>query len=199
MRYYIYYKFVSDKIILNDEQTEVAKNNWSKYLKVNQKNTHYISYLMKKYFSGSAEIKYNQYNKPVIENGFFNISHYHNLCVGVFDRHHDIGIDVIHLERKIHQKFEKKIFNDSESKDIRQFSRKEAYLKMIGKGVLTSVRLLDIKIVDGIIYYKGNPEPYNIFETILGSYFICIVGTFHPTTTLFKLKEFNDAAIDDVI
>ncbi len=30
---HIYYKFVSDENILNNEQTEVAKHNWSKYYK----------------------------------------------------------------------------------------------------------------------------------------------------------------------
>lgn len=186
---HIYYKFVSDKTIESTEIVENENNCWSKYLKINDKNTHYISYHMKKFFAGPNEIKYNQYKKPIIDNGFFNISHDNNLCVGVFDCDNHIGIDVIHLERKLHDGNNKKMFNDSESKDIRQFSRKEAYLKMIGKGIFL-VNLLDIQIVDGIIYNKGKAEPYNMFETTLDNYFICIVGIFHPETD-FILKEFH--------
>jgi hypothetical protein len=185
---HVYYKFVSDEI-LNNEQTEVAKNNWSKYYKITDKNTHYISYQMKKYFAGPYEIKYNQYKKPIIENGFFNISHDNKLCVGVFDFNHDIGIDVMHLERKSPSSYSK-ICNNSEPKDIRQFSRKEAYIKMIGKGIF-AINLLDIVIRDGKIYYKGILEPYNIFETMLDNYFICIVGIFNPIDFIFK--EFDDA------
>jgi phosphopantetheinyl transferase len=187
---HVYYKFVSDETILNNEQTEVANNNWSKYYKINDKNTHYISYQMKKHFAGPYEIKYNKYKKPIIENGFFNISHDNKLCVGVFDCEHDIGIDVMHLERKLHDNHVKKIFNDSEPKDIRQFSLKEAYIKMIGKGIF-DINLLDVVIRDGKIYYKCSAEPYNIFETMLDNYFICIVGIFNPID--FILKEFDDA------
>lgn len=188
---HIYYKFVSDETILNNEQTEVAKHNWSKYYKITDKNTHYISYQMKKCFAGPYEITYNQYKKPMIENGFFNTSHDNKLCVGVFDCDHDIGIDVMHIERKL-SSYGTKIFNESESKDICQFSRKEAYIKMIGKGIF-AINLLDIIIKDGKIYYKGHLEPYNIFETIFDNYFICIVGIFNPTD--FILKEFDDAVV----
>jgi hypothetical protein len=62
---HIYFKFISDDFILNNEQTELAKNKWLKYYSVRNKNTHYISYLMQKYFAGSQEIKYNTYKKYI--------------------------------------------------------------------------------------------------------------------------------------
>ena len=182
----VYFKFVPDNIILNNDETETAKTNWSKYNNINNKNTHFVSYLMKKHFAGPNEIKYNGYKKPIIDNGFFNISHDKNLCVGVFDDEHDIGIDVIDVNRRFHSvDIYKKIFNDAESKDIFQFCRKEAYIKMIGKGIGAGA-LLDIEIIDGIIYYKGKMEPYDIFEKSFNDYFICIVGKFNPTEFIFK-------------
>ena len=54
---HVYYSFVSDKTI---EQTEIVENEnncWSKYLKINDKNTHYISYHMKKFFAGPLHTK----------------------------------------------------------------------------------------------------------------------------------------------
>ena len=143
---------------------------------------------MKKFFAGSHEIKYDTYKKPIIDNGFFNISHDKNLCVGVFDDKHDIGIDVMCVHRGISSALCKKIFNDDESKDIFQFCRKEAYTKMTGTGIFHT-KLLDIKIIDGKIYYKGTLEPYDIFETIFNNYFICVVGKFNPGE--FILKEFK--------
>jgi hypothetical protein len=184
----IYFKFVPDNYILNNESTELAKNNWLKYNSITNKNTHYISYLMKKQFAGSHEIKYNEYKKPIIDNGFFSISHDKNLCVGVFHDKYDIGIDVINVHRTISSGSCKKIFNHHEPKDIFQFSRKEAYIKMLGKSVFTFT-LSDIKIIDGVIYYKDEKEPYNIFETLFNDYFICIVGNFHPNEFVFTEFE----------
>lgn len=185
----IYFKFVPEDKILNNDSTELAQMKWLKYTKINDKNTHYISYLMKKHFAGPHEIKYNQYKKPIIDNGFFNISHDKNLCVGVFHNEYDIGIDVIHIHRKISYEVCKKIFNDDECKDIFQFSRKEAYIKMIGKTVFNRKLLLDIKIINGIVYYKDNIQPYNVFETFFNDYFICVIGKFNPTEFIFKEFE----------
>jgi hypothetical protein len=184
----IYFKIVSDNVILNDDPTELAKDNWLKYNNISKKNTHYISYLMKKYFAGPNEIKYNEYKKPMIDHGFFNISHDKNLCVGVFHNQYDIGIDVMHIHHNISSRLCKKIFNDDEPKDIFQFSRKEAYIKMIGKSVL-NMKLSDIKIIDSVIYYKDKIEPYDIFETIFNDYFVCIVGKFNPSEFIFKEFE----------
>lgn len=185
----IYFKFVPDDAILNNDSTELAKNNWLKYNNIDAKNTHFISYLMKKQFARHNEIKYNQYKKPIIDNGFFNISHDKNLCVGVFDNEHDIGIDVININHRFHNVgIYNKIFNNNESKDIFQFSRKEAYIKMTGKGIF-NMKLLDINIIDGAIYYKGKLQPYNIFETIFNDYFVCIIGKFNPIEFIFKEFE----------
>ena len=186
----IYFKFVSDDSILNNDQTELAKNTWLKYNNIRNKNTHYISYLMKKHFinNSSHEIKYNTYKKPIIDSGFFNISHDGNLCVGIFDQNHNIGIDAIHVHRNISSRLCKKIFNDDEPKDIFQFSRKEAYIKLIGKTIF-SITFSDIKIMNGKIYYKGILEPYDIFETVFNEYFICVIGKFNPTEFIFKEFE----------
>lgn len=186
----IYFKFVPEDKILNNDSTELAEMNWLKYKNINAKNTHYISYLMKKHFAGPHEIKYNQYKKPIIDHGFFNISHDKNLCVGVFHDECDIGIDVIHTHRKISSELCKKIFNDNECKDVFQFSRKEAYIKMIGNTVFNTKLLSDIKIINGVIYYKDNIQPYDVFETIFNDYFICVIGKFNPTTE-FIFKEFQ--------
>lgn len=184
----IYFKFVPDNYILNNESTELAKTNWLKYNSVVNKNTHYISYLMKKHFAGPHEIKYNQYKKPITDHGFFNISHDKNLCVGVFHEKCDIGIDVIDVHRNISSGVCKKIFNHNEPKDIFQFSRKEAYIKMLGKSVFT-FKLSDIKINDGVIYYKDKREPYDIFETVFNDYFICIIGKFNSNEFIFTEFE----------
>jgi hypothetical protein len=59
---------------------------------------------------------------------------------------------------------------------------------MLGKSVFTFT-LSDIKIIDGVIYYKDEKEPYNIFETLFNDYFICIVGNFHPNEFVFTEFE----------
>ena len=187
----IHFTLVPDSAIINNEPTEIAKKNWLKYSDATNRNTHYISYLMKKQFAGSQEIKYNEHKKPIIDDGFFNISHDKNLCVGIFDDKHKIGIDVMHIDRRFRNiDIHKKIFNDNEPKDVLQFCRKEAYIKMIGFRAFHE-NLLDVNINNGKIYYKGNLEPYDIFETMFNNYFICIVGKFNPVEFVFKEFEFS--------
>jgi len=184
----IYYKFVPDNLLLDYQTNNLNIDTWSKYHNINDKNTHYISYLMKKYFANGQEIKYNKYNKPIIDYGYFNISHDNNLCVGIYDNDNSIGIDVIHINRKNNLSMLSNVFNESEPKDIFQFCRKEAYIKMIGKGLY--MNLLDIKILNNKIYYKNELQLYNIYETIINNYFICIIGVFNDQN--FNLIEFNN-------
>jgi len=189
---YIYYKFVPDNYVLSDNiLIPKSEKTWLKYQIVNDKNTHYISYLMKQFFAKSDtityEIKYNEYFKPIINNGFFNISHDHNLCVGIYDANTSIGIDVVYTKRNTDLSILKSVFNIDEPHDIYQFCRKEAYIKMIGKGLYMD--LLDVKIICGKIYFKNILEPYDIFETQIDDYFICVIGKFDQN--MIKLREFD--------
>lgn len=47
---------------------------------------------------------------------------------------------------------------------------------MIGMGLYMD--LLDINIKNNNIYYKNIEQSYNIFETSINEYFICIIGLF---------------------
>ena len=179
----IYYKFVP-----NDKQLNNCPNSfWSKYHNINDQNTHYISHLMKHFFAQGQEIKFNQYKKPMIDTGYFNVSHDNNLCVGVYDPNNSIGIDVVYIDKKINLSHLTNVFNIDESKDIYQFCRKEAYIKMIGMGLYMD--LLDVNIINNKIYYKNVEQPYNIYETKIDEYFICIIGSFDSNQ--FKLSEFD--------
>lgn len=60
---------------------------------------------------------------------------------------------------------------------------------MIGNTVFNTKLLSDIKIINGIIYYKDNIQPYNVFETFFNDYFICVIGKFNPTEFIFKEFE----------
>ncbi len=183
----IYYKFVPNNYSLDYITDDPLIDTWSKYHNFNDKNTHYISYLMKKYFAGSNEIKYNQYCKPIIDNGYFNISHDNNLCVGIYDNKYSIGIDVVYINRNIDLSHLTSVFNYDESNDIYQFCRKEAYIKMIGMGLYMDLK--DIKIIDNNIYYKNELQSYDIYEKTLEDYFICVIGKFDKNE--IELQEFE--------
>ena len=118
----------------------------------------------------SKTIYYNEYNKPYIDGIYFNISHSENLvyvCISDIE----CGIDVQVLGKNNLLKHKDKILSISELSQIavfdkirqeeyitRIFSRKEAYLKMLGTGITIEGlnTLVDRDVVDLIITDDNN-------------------------------------------
>ncbi|GAA0731487.1 hypothetical protein GCM10009430_43780 [Aquimarina litoralis] len=105
----------------------------------------------------------DSYGKPFIKNSNlnFNISHSGNTVVCIFS-HQDIGIDIEEIQHIEYTLFEN-VFSDQEMQKIEQYgvskfyeywTKKEAIIKAIGKGM--SIPLLDIKLEDNYSIYNGN-------------------------------------------
>lgn len=100
------------------------------------------------------EIQFNQYGKPYIEeNIHFNISHSNNFIVIIISKS-NCGIDVEMINnRQLSKRLVNKILSSNEKREIKNdedliklWTRKEAYLKKEGTGILLS------KLSDNIDY-----------------------------------------------
>lgn len=184
----IYYKIVSDKKKIDYNFIPMKDHfNFIKYYFVKDFNTHLISYLMKIKFAENNFIFFNEFGKPLIDNGYFNISHDELYCVGIFDKNNSIGIDIVYINKNINFNEFKNVFNDDECKNIFQWSKKEAFLKMLGLGI--TINLLDVKIINNKIYYKNILQNYEIYEKKIQDYYICVIGSWQHNEN-FILEEF---------
>ena len=184
----ILYKIVSEDKIISNLYPEFLK-----FINIFDANTHIISKLIKNYFANGQEIKYNQYKKPIIDNGYFNISHDFCCCVGIYDNK-PIGIDIINLKRNINIQNLESCFHPEETENfteidyLKLFSKKEAYIKAIGTGLYTN--LDRVKIINNVIYLDGVVTTYKIYETELHNYYISVVGLWNDSEN-FMFQEFN--------
>ena len=83
-----------------------------------------------------TKIKYNKFNKPYIDNIYYNIAHDNEMTICIVSDV-PVGVDIIYLKRK------------NKNIDKRSFAIKEAYIKMIGGSIL------NIKIINlDYIYFQ---------------------------------------------
>jgi 4'-phosphopantetheinyl transferase len=134
-----------------------------------------LSNVLKEYYDidiSCKTINHNEYKKPYIDGIHFNISHSGNL-VFVCVSNNECGIDVQIIGKSNLLKHKNKLLTDSEialldtyhsykKEEIitRLFSKKEAYLKMIGTGI-TKEGLYTIdntSVIDMIIADSNNTE-----------------------------------------
>ena len=95
------------------------------------------------------EIKESKYNKPYIENIYFNITHSHSI-VGVIISNEECGIDIELINNKLdHNLLSKKILSSTEYTEylksanqqeyiIMKWTQKEAHFKKVGTGIVRS-------------------------------------------------------------
>ena len=110
---------------------------------------------------GQINFIYNQYGKPLIDYDLkFNISHSADIIIFAFTLKNEIGIDIEFMKKNIKYKelikrfFSKKEIEDFLSLDEKYqkaaffngWSRKEAYIKAIGKGLSIPLDSFDVSI-----------------------------------------------------
>lgn len=130
----------------------------------------------------NLEIKYNKYNKPLINNIYFNISHSNEYAI-VATSNNKIGIDIEKI-RKVNiniinyfcTTLEKKYILNSNNhyKSLFEiFCLKEAYFKMLGTGI-TNLKEIEFKIIDNLI--TCNHPNLNIkLDYSINGYIIAII------------------------
>lgn len=128
-------------------------------------------------------IKLNEHNKPYLDNIYFNISHSKNLiCVVISNLECGIDIEYINYDKdykdiymKVLTKEEQDIYTTTANKPkyfTECFTKKEAYLKKLGLGIMLS-KLKDIYIsVDPIIIKDELNNEYSLSIDTCGEYII---------------------------
>ena len=141
------------------------------------------------------DIKYDVFNKPFINDNFhFSIAHSGDFVVCVAATEKSVGIDVEKI-KPIDVLLLKEIFTSEEWRilelknyDLNYFyflwTRKEAVLKAIGKGIFEEMGNIDV-LKDEIIY---EVQSYYIYDISLNSYFkIALAST---KKEIFEVREF---------
>lgn len=139
----VYVKQVNlDNIVIDFSEVNAERKNYINRLKGNRKIISYLSWLflkeivLKEYNLNVDELNlsYNEYNKPLFKEFFFNISHSNNvIAIGISNK--EIGVDVQLVSDSINflLKEVKKDLNKYELTKL--FSASEAYYKKIGTGL----------------------------------------------------------------
>lgn len=117
----------------------------SEYLKVKPEN---------------IKFTYNQYGKPFTDGIYFNISHSKDIIIFAFSKEIEVGIDIefmkdnIKYKQLINRFFSQNEINDFLSLDesfhqeafFNGWSRKEAYIKAVGKGLNIPLNSFDVSL-----------------------------------------------------
>ena len=133
-----YFKYLNDEELLKINNLE---NNADKANSL-------IGLLLVKAFSHNSEIKKNEYGKPYLLNNefYFNISH-SNEITAIAISNSNVGIDIE--------------FNQ-DNFDYKNWTIKESFFKLIGKGLSMNDENIDIK--DNIITYKNKDYFFNNYD-----------------------------------
>lgn len=115
---------------------------------------------------GELKFSYNAYGKPVLSGGGdlrFNMSHSHELAVVAVARDAELGVDVEHIRadfaseeiaRRYFSRREVETFDALPKEEqvaafFRCWTRKEAYIKAIGKGLSQALDCFDVTLAPG--------------------------------------------------
>jgi len=171
----IYYFVIPESESEIYDTNKVKDPNITKYRRVIDRNNHYVSFKMKEYFTRLGQkIYYNQYGKPMINDGNFNISHDGSMVVGMECRHKDVGIDVVELNRDVGVHMFQGIFCKDEEHTLQVFSMKEAIVKMMGTGLSTELNRIYIT-KNKEVYLDGKQVDCTLQTIVFGDYFIAVV------------------------
>lgn len=162
-------KFDYDLFIDNIEEDK--KESILKYKNENKKREKIASLvLLKKIFSlQNLDFSYGDLGKPYLKNSnfFFNVSHTKDALV-IVKGEKELGID-IEKERNIdsrkldllNKKVSTKALNSSEF--LKEWTIKESYLKLLGLGIGTNLKNINIDYENKKVFLKGYKEAF--FET----------------------------------
>ncbi len=151
--------FELEHIISNDERTRAARFHLSKHKTEYVASRIYLRMILGKYTGISPQLlrfEYNEYGKPTIADETnshlkFNLSHSHRFALYAFTRDQEIGVDFelinpLTVSEEIAVKaltaselllFKRLTTNERVEFFYKCWTRKEAYSKAIGKGLIT--------------------------------------------------------------
>jgi 4'-phosphopantetheinyl transferase len=136
---------------------------------------------------------YSPHHKPYLESANprllqFNLSHSHELAVFAFTLEHAIGIDTEKVQEASHESIALRYFSPQENRDLQQienrrrgfyrlWSRKEAIVKAVGKGLSIPLSSFSVSFNEGIETLELENEPWSLlslpihqdYETALAS------------------------------
>lgn len=131
----------------------------------------------------NLEIKYNSYNKPYIDNIYFNISHSYDFAV-VVSNDKKIGVDIekvrvvdINIINYFCTNSEKNYILNSKNKYkslFEIFCLKEAYFKMLGTD-LSDMKNIEFSIYSNKIYCSSNNNLNIILDYSIDGYIIAVI------------------------
>lgn len=131
----------------------------------------------------NLEFKYNKFNKPYIDNIYFNISHSNEYAVVVFSNNRiavdiekirDVDISIINYFCNYNEKMFILNSKDKYKSLFSIFCLKEAYFKMIGTGIM-DFKSLEFKISNGKVILIDNNNLNIILDTSIKGYVISII------------------------
>lgn len=144
---------------------------------------------------GLNDIQYDEYNKPFFKENFhFSIAHSEDVVLCAASKQNRLGIDVEKI-KPIDVLLLKDMFSIDEWLTIEQedynleyfyylWTRKEAVLKVIGKGVFEEMKKIEV-LKDKILYES---EQYTIYDLPIDeAYFIAVAC---KDKAVFNVKEF---------
>lgn len=144
---------------------------------------------------GLNDIQYDEYNKPFFKENFhFSIAHSDDFVLCAASKQNRLGIDVEKI-KSIDVLLLKDMFSIDEWLSIEQenynlnyfyylWTRKEAVLKVIGKGVFEEMKKIEV-LKDKILYES---EQYTIYDLPIDeAYFIAVACN---DKAVFNVKEF---------
>jgi phosphopantetheinyl transferase (holo-ACP synthase) len=160
---------------LDDLLNYVSIDRLNKYMSYKKENDKLLTlgagYFIKKYVSSDG-IYYNEFNKPLVKNSFFNLSHSNKYVVFIkYDKECGIDIEEVKDETKEIAKFS---FEETilDSMDFYyHWTLKESLCKCVGSGInLDNFR--DIKVNEGYTTYQDNK--YYLNTIVYNNYFISL-------------------------
>ena len=138
-------KYTLEEIKLNNYIKDSDIEYAYKYkMEINRKEELISAYFKNKYIN--APIHYNDHNKPLADNKYFNISHSNGLVIFAYLDNIEIGIDIEKIReakedliKYISSELEYK-YIDSNRKFYEIWTSKEALVKCSGEGLISSVK-----------------------------------------------------------
>jgi len=139
----------------------------------------FLFYVFEKYFNlklNEKDIIINKYGKPYLNNNlYYNISHTANIIV-IAVSNNEIGIDAELLTRKISDTLINKYFKNEYENTfdiIKLWTKKESFVKYLGKSMFTEIK--NIKIKENLIIYKNEVVNINSFNYTINNIYINII------------------------
>lgn len=150
-----------------------------------------LRYVLSRYVDVQPEefrFSYGEYGKPALEGLRFNMSHSHGVALFAVARDRELGVDVEHIRadfasEDIAQRFfsrvEVAVFNSLSKEEqvagfFRCWTRKEAYIKAIGRGLSEPLNAFDVTLAPGeaaalLRAERGDVSRWAMFDIDVGN------------------------------